>query len=73
MPAGACRILASSRGGLFGRARACRLLAGLAHPDGFGTSELARDLLLNRRGNPLATATARNWATITKLAALCDS
>jgi uncharacterized protein (DUF1697 family) len=41
-------------------------------PDGFGTSELARDLLLNRRGNPLATATARNWATITKLAALCD-
>jgi len=41
-------------------------------PDGFGTSELARDLLLNRRGNPLAAATARNWATITKLAALCD-
>ena len=42
-------------------------------PDGFGTSELVRDLLLNRRGNPLATATARNWATVTKLAALCDS
>jgi uncharacterized protein (DUF1697 family) len=42
-------------------------------PDGFGTSELARDLLLNRRSNPLATATARNWATISKLAALCDS
>lgn len=42
-------------------------------PDGFGTSELARDLLLSRRGNPLATATARNWATVTKLAALCDA
>jgi uncharacterized protein (DUF1697 family) len=41
-------------------------------PDGFGTSELAKELLLNRRSNPLATATARNWATITKLLALCD-
>ena len=42
-------------------------------PDGFGTSDLARELLLNRRSNPLATATARNWATVTKLAALCDA
>jgi uncharacterized protein (DUF1697 family) len=42
-------------------------------PDGFGTSDLARELLLNRRSNPLATATARNWATVTKLAALCHA
>ena len=41
-------------------------------PDGFGTSELARELLLKKRRDPLATGTARNWATITKLAALCD-
>ena len=40
-------------------------------PDGFGTSELAKELLMNRRGQ-LATATARNWATVTKLLALCD-
>ena len=40
-------------------------------PDGFGTSELARDLLLNKRSNPLAYATARNWVTVTKLLALC--
>lgn len=42
-------------------------------PDGFGTSELARELLLKKRRDPLATGTARNWATITKLAAFCDS
>jgi uncharacterized protein (DUF1697 family) len=42
-------------------------------PDGFGTSELARELLLKKRRDPLASGTARNWATITKLAALCDS
>lgn len=40
-------------------------------PDGFGTSELARELLLNRRSNPFAAGTARNWNTITKLLALC--
>jgi uncharacterized protein (DUF1697 family) len=40
-------------------------------PDGFGTSELARELLINRRSNPLASATARNWVTVTKLLALC--
>jgi uncharacterized protein (DUF1697 family) len=40
-------------------------------PDGFGTSELAKDLLVSRRGQ-LAAATARNWATVTKLLALCD-
>jgi uncharacterized protein (DUF1697 family) len=41
-------------------------------PDGFGTSELARELTLKKRANPLAQGTARNWATITKLLALCD-
>jgi len=41
-------------------------------PDGFGTSELAKELLLKRRRDPLASGTARNWATITKLLALCD-
>ena len=42
-------------------------------PDGFGTSELARELTLKKRSNPLAQGTARNWATITKLLALCDT
>ncbi|HUJ04777.1 MAG TPA: DUF1697 domain-containing protein [Streptosporangiaceae bacterium] len=40
-------------------------------PDGFGTSELARELLLKRRTSPPADGTARNWATITKLLMLC--
>jgi uncharacterized protein (DUF1697 family) len=40
-------------------------------PDGFGTSELARTLL-QKRGGPGAAGTARNWATVTKLLALCD-
>jgi uncharacterized protein (DUF1697 family) len=39
-------------------------------PDGFGTSELAKELLMSRRNNPFATATARNWATTTKLLAM---
>jgi uncharacterized protein (DUF1697 family) len=41
-------------------------------PDGFGTSDLARELTLKKRSNPLAQGTARNWATITKLLGLCD-
>jgi uncharacterized protein (DUF1697 family) len=41
-------------------------------PDGFGTSELAKDLLMKNRRDPLATGTARNWSTITKLLALCE-
>jgi uncharacterized protein (DUF1697 family) len=41
-------------------------------PDGFGTSELAKDLLMKNRRDPLASGTARNWSTITKLAALCE-
>jgi uncharacterized protein (DUF1697 family) len=42
-------------------------------PDGFGTSELAK--LLGRAGGPMSprgAGTARNWATVTKLLALCD-
>jgi uncharacterized protein (DUF1697 family) len=39
-------------------------------PDGFGRSELA-ELLLGRGGSPAANGTARNWATVTKLLALC--
>lgn len=41
-------------------------------PDGFGPSELAKDLLMKNRRDPLASGTARNWSTITKLLALCD-
>ena len=40
-------------------------------PDGYGRSELA--VRLARAGGPAATGTARNWATVTKLLALCDS
>jgi uncharacterized protein (DUF1697 family) len=39
-------------------------------PDGFGRSGLARSLLLNRK-SPVAKGTARNFATVTKLAELC--
>jgi uncharacterized protein (DUF1697 family) len=42
-------------------------------PGGYGTSELAR--MLSRSGGPLSAriaGTARNWATVTKLLALCD-
>jgi uncharacterized protein (DUF1697 family) len=42
-------------------------------PDGFGRSELA--VLLARAGGPASArvaGTARNWATVTKLLALCD-
>jgi uncharacterized protein (DUF1697 family) len=38
-------------------------------PDGFGRSELAK--VLSRPGGP-AEGTARNWATVTKLAAMCQ-
>jgi uncharacterized protein (DUF1697 family) len=40
-------------------------------PDGFGRSEFAA-YLLGRRASPAAAGTARNWATVTKLLALCD-
>ncbi len=38
-------------------------------PDGFGTSELVRVLLM-KRSSPVAEGTARNWPTITKLLSL---
>jgi uncharacterized protein (DUF1697 family) len=40
-------------------------------PDGFGRSELAAELSKGGRRNP-AEGTARNWATVTKLLAMCD-
>ena len=41
-------------------------------PDGFGRSELSL-FLLGRSASPVAAGTARNWATVTKLLALCDA
>lgn len=40
-------------------------------PDGFGRSGLATALLMRPKGH-VAAGTARNWATVTKLLALCD-
>jgi uncharacterized protein (DUF1697 family) len=40
-------------------------------PDGYGRSELA--VRLARSGGAGATGTARNWATVAKLLALCDA
>ena len=39
-------------------------------PDGFGRSELAAELSKGAKRNP-AEGTARNWATVTKLLAMC--
>jgi uncharacterized protein (DUF1697 family) len=47
-------------------------VAYLHTPDGFGTSELAKSLA-SGRSNPLADGTARNWATVTALLAVCDA
>jgi len=43
-------------------------------PDGFGTSELAQVLfrIIGTPGQKDITATARNWATATKLLSLCE-
>jgi len=41
-------------------------------PDGFGNSELAKNLMA-KRNSPIAGGTARNWATVTKLLAMCDA
>ena len=41
-------------------------------PDGFGRSELSL-FLLGRSASPVASGTARNWATVTKLLSLCDA
>jgi uncharacterized protein (DUF1697 family) len=40
-------------------------------PDGYGRSELGARLA--RGSGALADGTARNWATVTKLLALCDA
>ena len=43
-------------------------------PDGYGTSELAEALfrIIGPPGKTSITATARNWATCTKLLSLCE-
>jgi uncharacterized protein (DUF1697 family) len=45
-------------------------------PDGFGTSELAQNVFkiiaLPKKSRPGLAATARNWATATKLLSLCE-
>ena len=43
-------------------------------PDGYGTSELAQVLfrIIGTPGKTGVAATARNWATATKLLSLCE-
>src|SRR6266480_2654474 len=45
-------------------------------PDGFGTSELAQNVFKiiapPKKSGPSLAATARNWATATKLLSLCE-
>jgi uncharacterized protein (DUF1697 family) len=46
----------------------------LAHPGGLGRSELATQLLRLGGSRTAETAgTARNWATVNKLLALCNT
>jgi uncharacterized protein (DUF1697 family) len=45
-------------------------VAYLHTPQGFGVSDLAK-ALSSGRANPLADGTARNWATVTTLLAMC--
>lgn len=44
-------------------------------PDGFGRSKLAEQLIARTSGGRAGTVagTARNWATVTKLLAMCDA
>jgi uncharacterized protein (DUF1697 family) len=43
-------------------------------PDGFGRSELAAQIVQGSRGkSDDLVGTARNWATVTKLLAMCDT
>ncbi len=43
-------------------------------PDGFGRSELAAQIVQGSRGKSADLAgTARNWATVTRLLAMCDA
>jgi uncharacterized protein (DUF1697 family) len=62
---------AAARGGS-DSVRVIGRVAYLHTPNGFGTSELARTLTAGR-SNPLADGTARNWATISALLALCEA
>ena len=43
-------------------------------PDGYGRSDLAAEIVkLGQRKTDNVTGTARNWATVTKLAAMCGT
>jgi uncharacterized protein (DUF1697 family) len=63
---------AAERGGGQDSARIVGGAVYLHTPGGFGRSELSL-FLLGRSASPLATGTARNWATVTKLLALCGA
>jgi uncharacterized protein (DUF1697 family) len=60
---------ARERGGR-DRARVVGTTLYLHTPDGFGRSELATEL--TRAGGDRQDGTARNWATVRKLLAMCD-
>jgi len=78
VPAGAADAIeagqrrAAERGSGRDSARIAGRTVFLHTPDGFGRSELSL-FLLGRSASPLATGTARNWSTVTKLLALCDA
>ena len=61
---------AAAKGSRDGAAIVGRVLY-LHTPDGFGRSELAAELSKGAKRN-LAEGTARNWATVTKLLAMCE-
>lgn len=66
----AARVAASAAKGARDDVRIVGRTAYLHTPDGFGSSDLAR-ALSSARSNPLSGGTARNWATVTALLALC--
>ena len=76
VPAGAADAIeaaerrAAARGGGQDSARIAGRALFLHTPGGFGRSELALHLL-SRPASPVATGTARNWSTVTKLLSLC--
>ena len=78
VPAGAAQAIeagrrrAAERGGGNDSAKVVGTTMFVHTPDGFGRSELSL-YLLGRSASPVATGTARNWATVTKLLALCDA
>lgn len=61
----------AERGRGDGRARVVGRTLFVHTPLGFGTSEMVLHLL-NRKASPATAGTARNWATVTKLATLCE-